>query len=457
MRADVLDKGRSIQEFTSRPFRRNDLQMGRITFSQDWKPDKLWDTHTPENLFQLRLSLLQADGTVLDTQLPVLFGFRELWIDGRDFYLNGTRIFLSSVPLDNAQVGAAWSTYDAARESLERLQSFGINFVYTHNYGCQPGDHLSFEEILRAADDTGMLIAFSQPHFGHYEWEGPDAGRKKRLRGHAAFYVRVAQNHPSVVAYSTSHNATGYGEDMNPHMIDGIQARRSEWSTKNVNRARRVEAIIKKLDSSRIVYHHASGNLGPMHTINFYANFVPVQEMSDWFEHWATNGVKPVFTCEYCVPMAWDWTMYRGWYQGNREFGSANVPWEFCVAEWNAQFLGDPAYKISQAEQTNLRWETKQFRAGNLWHRWDYPHAVGSRDFDERYSIYAMYFQKNWPAFRTWGMSANSPWSHGHYWKLRDGVDKRRKDLEVDWQTFGATGSQSGLYRRTIRADRPGI
>ena len=138
--------------------------------------------------------------------------------------------------------------------------------------------------------------------------------------------MRVAQNHPSVVAYATSHNATGYGEDMNPDMIDGIQDRRSEWAARNVKQALRAEAIIHGLDSSRIVYHHASGNLGAMHTSNFYANFAPVQEMSDWFEHWSTQGVKPLFTCEYSVPMSWDWAMYRGWYQGQREFGSAGGP-----------------------------------------------------------------------------------------------------------------------------------
>ncbi len=52
----------------------------------------------------------------------------------------------------------------------------------------------------------------------------------------------------------------------------------------------RAEAIVKRFDPSRIVYHHSSGNLGSMHTINFYPNFVPIQEMSDWFEHWATVG-----------------------------------------------------------------------------------------------------------------------------------------------------------------------
>ncbi len=45
------------------------------------------------------------------------------------------------------------SSYEAAKESFRRLKSFGINMVYTHNYDCNPGSFLSFEEILQAADD----------------------------------------------------------------------------------------------------------------------------------------------------------------------------------------------------------------------------------------------------------------------------------------------------------------
>src|SRR5262249_44932594 len=181
-----------------------------------------WDLHTPGNVYQLEFSLLDAGGRVLDTAWPVRFGFREFWIDGKDFVLNGSRIYLSAVPLDNAEVSAASATYEAARESLERLKSFGINFVYTHNYGCEPGSHLSFEEILRAADDVGMLVSMSQPHFSHYEWQMPDADRDNGYARHAEFYVGLSQNHPSIVAYAMSHNATGYEEDMNPDMIDGI-------------------------------------------------------------------------------------------------------------------------------------------------------------------------------------------------------------------------------------------
>ena len=81
--------------------------------------------------------------------------------------------------------------------------------------------------------------------------------------------VRAARNHPSLVAYAMSHNATGYEQDMNPDMIDGFQDPRDGWGRNNAKLALRAEAIVKRLDPGRIVYHHASGNLGSMHTINF--------------------------------------------------------------------------------------------------------------------------------------------------------------------------------------------
>ncbi|MBN1417429.1 MAG: hypothetical protein JXP34_01560, partial [Planctomycetes bacterium] len=454
LRAKVTDGGRTVKEFASGTFRASELRDGRIEFTEPWKPEKLWDIHTPRNQYDLQVSLVDAGGTVLDVSYPIRFGFREFWIDGRDFHLNGTRIFLSAVPLDNAQVGAALATYEGAKESLLRLRSFGINFVYTHNYGCEPGSHLAFAEILRAADDVGMLVSLSQPHFSHYDWKEPDADASNGYARHAAFYVDVAGSHPSVVFYSMNHNATGYSEDMNPDRIDGLYEGRDTWSLNNAKRALRAEAIVRRLDPSRIVYHHSSGNLGSMHTSNFYPNFVPVQEMSDWFEHWATRGVKPAFTCEFGAPFTWDWAMYRGWYKGERSFGSARVPWEFCLAEWNSQFFGDRAFRTSDEEKRNLRWEAKQFRAGRVWNRWDYPHQLGSNDFDERYPVFARYFTDNWRAFRTWGLSATSPWEHHILYKLRRDADRRRRDLDVDWEKLQRPGfSPDFIAERYERMD----
>ncbi|MBT7304660.1 MAG: hypothetical protein HN849_34335, partial [Victivallales bacterium] len=456
LRAQVSDGARRVAEFRSRSFGAEDLVDGRLSFTHGWHPEKLWDIHTPGNLYQMTVSLLSPRGALLDEGLPTRFGFREFWIDGRDFYLNGTRLFLSAIPFDNAQVSAGAATYAAALETMKRMQTFGINFVYTHNYDCNPGSYLGFAEILRAADDAGMLVALSQPHFGHYDWKAPDADEANGYAGHAAFFMRAAQDPPSVVAYSPSHNACGYADDMNPQAIDGLQNPRDQWSQANARKASRAEAIIKRIDPARIVYHHSSGNLGSMHTANFYPNFVPIQELSDWFEHWATEGVKPVFTVEYAAPFPWDFAMYRGWYHGARNFGSAVVPWELCLAEWNAQFFGDKAYALSEVEKRCLRWEAKQFRAGQLWHRWDYPHEMGSRDFGEQYPAMAMYTTDNWRAFRTWGMSANSPWSYAVYWQLRDGVDQSRKEVATDWDNLQRPGFSpdyiEGRFERMVTA-----
>jgi beta-galactosidase len=255
LRARIRQDGRTIKEFTRQIFAAGDLNEGRAAFTGKWLPAKLWDIHTPQNKYDLEVSLLDDTGKMLDASWPVRFGFRELWIDGRDFFLNGSRIFLSAVPLDNAEVGAALANYEAARESLERLKSFGINFVYTHNYGCEPGSHLGFAEILRAADDVGMLVSFSQPHFSHYDWQAPGADQNNGYARHAEFYVRAAQNHPSVVMYSMSHNATGYDEDMNPDMIDGIHDPRDTWASRNSKLALRAEAIVTRLDPTLSLKH----------------------------------------------------------------------------------------------------------------------------------------------------------------------------------------------------------
>ena len=415
LRARVNDATRRVKESTSDPFTSAGLKDGRLAFASGWKPDKLWDTHTPQNAYDVDVSLVDPSGLVLDAFCPVRFGFREFWIDGRDFYLNGVPFHAFVVPFDNAQMGAAWATYDACRETLLRDKSFGVNMVYTHNYGCEPGSHLSFNEFLRAADDVGMLVALSQPHSQHYRWDAPDAEKTNGYAHHAAFYVRVAGNHPAVVMYSMNHNALSYHGDFDPDLTDGrhnAEGKIGPRTDRGALQGLKAQAIVEGLDPTRMVYHHSSGTLGHAHTLNIYLDFVPIQERSDWFEHWATEGVKPLMFCEYGVPWDINWTMYRGWYKGVRSWGSARLPWEFCEGEWNSQFLGDRAFQLNDRDMTNLRWETKQWQARREWNKWHYPfppssyYSWGHKDKDE---VWARYITDNWRAFRTWGISAPMP------------------------------------------------
>ena len=446
----IKEGGHRVATIRSLPFTKKDAEAGRFAFTSAWKPEKLWDVHTPQHQYDVQVSLQDTNGGVLDTYQKVRFGFREFWIDGRDFMLNGTRFHCFAVPLDNAQMGPARAHYDAACESMRRLKTIGVNTLYTHNYGCLPGAHLSFTEILRAADDVGMLVSFSQPHVKDYQWRASDADATNGYARHAEFYVRQAQNHPSVVMYAMNHNMTGYSQDMNPDWIDGVHNPSPDPTGKvkgRVDRAAvlalRAAAIVRRFDDTRVIYHHSSGHLGPMHTSNCYLNFVPIQERSDWFEHWSTEGAKPVFLCEYGVPLRMSWTMHRGWYKGKRSFTNGKLPYQFCTAEWGAQFLGDAAYRLTAPERADLRWEAKQWRAGRTWYRWDYPFqlnntpALGVPNLD---AVQALYIHDNWRAFRTWGVPAFNIWSYGNKWQLRDGVDKSRRDLDVDWENVQRPG-----------------
>ena len=133
----------------------SDLKDARFSFSSAWKPERLWDTNTPQNLYDAEVSLVDSAGQVLDAFPSVRFGFREFWIEGRDFYLNGTRFHSFVVPINNAQMGAAWATYDAARETMLRDKSFGVNMVYTHNYGCAARVAPEFQRTLACCRRRG--------------------------------------------------------------------------------------------------------------------------------------------------------------------------------------------------------------------------------------------------------------------------------------------------------------
>src|SRR5207302_8648135 len=63
-----------------------------------------------------------------------------------------------------------------------------------------------------------------------------------------------------------------------------------------------------------------------------------------------------------------------------------------------------------------------------------------SKIFDERYPVIAMYLSDNWRAFRTLGVSAISPWEHAQFWKLREGVQRGRRQLAVEWERLQRPG-----------------
>ena len=82
---------------------------------------------------------------------------------------------------------------------------------------------------------------------------------------------------PSIVFYTMNHNSTGYYGDQNPLKIDGKYdpaeaGALASWNTNNRRQAKIAVEMAERIDPSRVVYNHQSGNLGSMHTVNIYLN-----------------------------------------------------------------------------------------------------------------------------------------------------------------------------------------
>jgi hypothetical protein len=416
LRAEVSGCGGAKRAFESAALLSD--RAGVLRFTAPWADAKLWDTDTPQNRYTASLTLTTDAGQTLDTLTPVAFGFREIRIAGRDVLLNGTPIHLRALHNTSANGGADKATETAAGELCRRMFEYGFNAIIGGNYDFTPGSVGYLDGLLEACDATGMLMAFSLPHMKDFGNKLQDPATAERYRAQTAWLIRRARNHPSVVFYAMNHNSTGYYGDQNPMKIDGVyeipevDSSKNAWWERNRKQARIADAIAKSLDPSRPVYHHQSGNLGDMHTVNCYLNWAPIQERSDWLEHWSAHGVKPLFFVEWGLPHISSWSSYRG----PQFIWRCEAFQSLWAAEFAAQFWGDNAYLDTPAAVKALDHEEALWAAAKPF-RWSTLNSP-LRDLAQNYTaVQAHVADDNWRSHRARGVSAMLPWDQGDFWR----------------------------------------
>ena len=296
-----------------------------------------------------------------------------------------------------------------------------------------------------------MLVAFSQPHFAQYDWKMPARRRTNGYAHHAAFYVRVAGNHPSVVFYAMSHNATGYDEDMNPDMIDGIHAVRDQWSGNNVKRALAAEAIVARLDPGRIVYHHSSGNLGSMHTMQLLHEHGPRAGAGRLVRALGHEGRQAAVHLRVHGALHLGLDDVSRLVQGRADLrqaprcrGNSASP-SGARSSWAT---GLPDRRGGEEEPT-LGGPAVPQRAGSGI-AGTTPTRSAPRCSTSSTTSSATYLAGNWRAFRTWGVSAISPWEYDFFWTPPPGS---RQEPQAAQGRLGGPATarlQPGLYRRAV-------
>ncbi len=404
--AKVFERGGTepIRRFELTGMKNDGSQLQKFSFGGAWENPVIWDTDNP-HLYEARVSLW-SDGRKIDETLPVEFGFREVWIDGRDIILNGKPIHLFSYH------AAPHDTFiNAASRNFERelriMRGVGFNSVQLGSEGTFQKGHSAqyYDDILKITDAEGVPAILPIAPVYAYEWNSPEGRRKWEL--HTDSLIRRYWNHPSIIIYSLNFNYLGYAGDMNPRLGTGESM--PPDSVADLGRKRKEagesEAFVREVDASRLVYHHASGNFGAFTTSNFYPNWTPIQELEDYPSCWYEKGVKPFIPVEIALPVyCLDLNRAR---QGNYETTRHS---EMLEAEYLAPYLGPSAFGTQSDDYLKI------LSAGATSDK-----MAGA----DKYNVYQSY---------SWGYNLRM------HEPLEAGIAALRPRFFQSWRTYGVNG-----------------
>ena len=301
--------------------------------STSWPDAEPWSLTDP-HLYSYVVTLKDDTGRALDQTLPTRFGFREIWIEGGDFMLNGRPIHF--VGHSNSHLTSAAEVGDSeyVRYSLRRWQAAGLNCVTPwQGFGRFP----TYHPLLDIADETGvaMLPVVWLPT-GEHGGESPEL-RAKWRRLHER-YVRRYRQHPSLLVWLVGSGSHNY--DFCPGVLDG---RFDAGAVPKAEPLEKTWAFVRSVDPSRPVFGMSNGNIGTAWTSMAYQGFdVDLQERENWPSRWATKRHKPLMPCEFSLPCHPDWFTRSDRRSGKHQYHPANS--ESIATEFGAMLLGPDVY-----------------------------------------------------------------------------------------------------------------
>jgi hypothetical protein len=190
----------------------------RVAAVEPWAEPRRWSPVEP-HLYTWRALLLDADGEPVDLRED-RFGFREVWIEGGHYLLNGARLnFIGDSADDQASRPRYWGlqyfSCDTARDTLERIMDLNINTVRFHQ--APPP-----ECLYDLADELGLLVISESPVYARLDILPPlnrDPVYVEHSRQWLDAHVRQQRNHPSIVMWSVENEMFMFGFALMPWQI----------------------------------------------------------------------------------------------------------------------------------------------------------------------------------------------------------------------------------------------
>ncbi len=372
------------------------LQSGFVEFP--WKDAVRWDIDNPHQ-YTVTFAV-RGEGIKQDFESQ--FGFREFWIEGRSFFLNGKEIRLRTGYFSRFSASDSHAVLEAVKET----KALGYNFIEVWPGPGKPERYQKLNrDLAEACSKLGMGMAAAAPHLKDFNKCNTDAD-VERFSAAARKQMIMSWNHPSVWMWNHSANQFISGRDQDPKLIG-----RKGWTNVREEVARfakgeRVCDAIKEIDPTRPVFSHAGGPVGDVYNLNNYLCMLPLQEREEWLSDWATNGTMPYMGIEFGTPL---WTSFMR----NRESYGPAVSAEPFMTEWAAVYFGPAAYKMETSKYRGLI--KSKHKSGYEYSSWRDPWIIQS---EENWSeIQKLFIRNTWRSWRTMGITGGmNPWFEGKAW-----------------------------------------
>ena len=380
--AEVLDaQGKTVKRLSGR----YEIKEGTNIFSPsvEWTDPITWELGRGY-LYTLKTSVV-ARGQKLDCD-DVLFGFREIWREGRKIFMNG-----------HEQKFRVAYNFGCNKYGAKFLQGLGYNCIqYAHQTSLDP---ILNVENLKYLSENGIAAIVPTTAF---DWNTkqpllkPGEKREEFKRQQAANLQRY-RNWPCIAmvymgvncylpqwSYEAKYLGCGDASEFGEMMKDLV-------------------AAAKTTNPNVLYYSHSDGSTGEIASANLYFNWVPLQERVEWPSAWADKtGKFPFQACEFGHPYQ------QSWYQDGRDI----------VTELLAIYYGEEAYrtepeKISDRHVESLyirrllhpllwrftddfvtrltrAWRTYGINAGIVWFNLDYGFGMPGWELEKIYNKYGV-------------------------------------------------------------------
>jgi hypothetical protein len=275
-----------------------------FTFTIPGEGLKLWSIEEP-NLCTLTVT---TKGKAKET---VRFGYRELWAEGPDLFLNGVKIHMNATSCHPF----AWSKEDAIK-TFRKIKEMNCPYIRLH---AQPWPKWWYE----AADEVGVLVVWESAYWclaNSYLYGEPEFW--ENYRRHLEGQIKLHRNHPSIVIWSLENEQLHCGGAENFPKLEEKLAEMGRFT--------------KKLDPTRLIMYEADEDPGGVaDIINLH---YPCEYPRRLYPNECWWPEKPRRPDSY-PPRVWEWNRRKPLYIGEYLWVSAKTP------DGHTVWFGDKVYE----------------------------------------------------------------------------------------------------------------